>query len=73
LLATKAVQEIQGHRLKWWGLELHDKMENIATFHITEESTGMCFYWNPSEVEITQEDIDSWISVTAKCENAASM
>lgn len=39
-------------------------------FHATEVNTGICFYWNDTEEEVTEEQIASWISVTAACESA---
>lgn len=71
------MQEVQGHRLKWWGLQAVDKQEQSSTFHqIEEEQTGICFYWNDSEevtegteAEVTQEQIDSMITITAECES----
>lgn len=64
------MQEVQGHRLKWWGMDVIDKQEQVATFNLTEESTGLCFYWNASEENVTQQQIDSWITATAVCESA---
>lgn len=63
------MQEVQGHRLKWWGLDLLDKHDNTATFILTEENTGMCFYWDETE-EVTEQEIESWFTATAACVKA---
>lgn len=65
--ATCAVQNVQGHRLKWWGLEELEKQDLMATFNPTEEDTGICFHWDDSEEDVTQEQIESWITATAVC------
>lgn len=67
----KLMQEVDGHRLKMWGLELIDMQELGATFRRLSGEMGLCIYSKDSVNTMNPQLISQWLQLDASCPETA--